>query len=902
MCNPLTLTRTDIGKTQTSLVNSYVSLDKAPISWHYDNDNNNTMSVYFAVVKSVLSADTLVLTSPNGSQERLLTLAYLESPRIQSNDKFAFEAREVLRTLLVGKKIKFWVLYKNGSNREFGDVSSPIFPSLIEYVLSKGAAKLKDNIFEDDEDIEKYRGIQKEAQSNKVGIWGSVNYKIAVEPKIDSSLIGMNEPISAIVEKVLSGDRILARFLISEREHCVCPVLIAGVKTPRSSSAEEAGEEFGDEAKQFVESKLLLRSVEIIVVGESSTGVTIGDIIHPNGNIAERLLEEGLAEVSDWQSSFVGAKSMAVLRKAEKSARNAGKKLWKKQAAINSSSSNDSSSIQKGRRFEAVVGRVISADTVVLRLKDDTEITAQLISLKAPRTSDASTALFAPVAKEYVRHKLIGKHVDVSVEGIREANEQYEERPLVTIRTNDGINLNEDIVANGFASVIRHRKSDDRPDYWDSLIETEVAATKAKKGIHGKAPAPENIVDASENATKAKPYLFSFQNRNKIAGIVEHVISGNRFRIVLPKEGTKLTLVLGGLANTLTKGDPLAEQALALASKKFYQRDVNIEIYGTDKIGSFIGNIYLTGSKLPFQVTLLKDGLAETHERSLNDTKFGTQMKAAETEAKNSKLGIWKNYDPSNDIVDTVTDNLEALKIERKYLNVEICEVLDNGLLGLHILDDERAKLKTFMQKLHSVSKNFPSVTSVKRGEIVAAKLKDNGKFYRAKVLEINRGNKDVKVQHVDYATVETIPISDICGLPAEFSLSVYKAQAHIAQLSLINIPPVGQKEYRKEALYFLDDLLDLKAVASVTFTNPEPNVEFDVELYDAKLIATDPSKSINKEMVTEGWGLVKKKNLKPFEKLLSKEREELLALEDKAKQQHIGCWQYGDIEGYDEL
>jgi staphylococcal nuclease domain-containing protein 1 len=58
----------------------------------------------------------------------------------------------------------------------------------------------------------------------------------------------------------------------------------------------------------------------------------------------------------------------------------------------------------------------------------------------------------------------------------------------------------------------------------------------------------------------------------------------------------------------------------------------------------------------------------------------------------------------------------------------------------------------------------------------------------------------------------------------------------------------------------------------------------------------------LNKDMVSEGWGLVKKKNLKTFEKLLNKEQNELLSLENEAKSSHIGCWEYGDVEGDDEL
>lgn len=867
------------------------------------------VQVFFAKVKSVLSADTLILTSPNGTQERTLSLAYLQAPRLQSNEKYSFESRELLRNLLVGKQVKFWVLYKNPSGREFGDVSTPIFQSLIEFVLSKGAAKIKENITAfDDEDIDKYRKIQKDAEIAKIGVWNPSYRKIEHLARPADSFVGSDAPpIDSIVEKVLSGDRLLVRFLLSPNQQAVVPVLIAGIKAPRSSGADEPAEEYGDEAKAYVETRLLSRSIKVSLLGESLSGVLVGTIIHPNGNIAEKLLEEGYAEIADWQSSLVGAKTMTVFRREEKEARNSGKKIWKKYAStINTSeSATGSGSVTVGKVIEAVVARIISADTVILRLKDGKEITVQLISLRGPRASDPNTAPFIADAKEYVRHKLIGKHVDATVESIREANEQFEERPQVTIRTSDGKNINEDIVYNGYATVIRHRRGETKPEYWDGLIETEAMAIKAKKGIHGKAPISSTLVDASENAMRAKPYLFSFQNRNKISGVVDHVISGTRFRINLNKEGVRLILVLGGLANSSNRNDDLSSKALDLATKKFYQRNVNIEIYGVDKIGGFIGNIFLPGSSVPFQVTLLKEGLAETHDRSLAETKYGSQFKAAENDAKEKKIGVWENYDPFDDVesADVLAKQIENLKIEKKYLDAEVCEILNDGLIALHILDSEKAKLKQFMQKLHSVSATFPKIASPKRNEVVAAKLQDNGKFYRAKILEINRTDKTVKVQHLDYGTIETISISDVRSLPAEFSTSSYKPQAHIAQLSLINMPPKSQPDYFKEAIYFLEDnLLDVQVVACVTFNNPRVGVEYDVELYNSETIANDPTRSINKDMVSEGWGLVKKKNLSPFETLLKKERDELLALEEDAKSAHIGCWQFGDVEGDEDF
>lgn len=41
------------------------------------------MAALKAVVKSVVSGDTIVLRNPNGTQERTLSLAYISAPRLR---------------------------------------------------------------------------------------------------------------------------------------------------------------------------------------------------------------------------------------------------------------------------------------------------------------------------------------------------------------------------------------------------------------------------------------------------------------------------------------------------------------------------------------------------------------------------------------------------------------------------------------------------------------------------------------------------------------------------------------------------------------------------------------------------------------------------------------------------
>lgn len=63
-------------------------------------------------------------------------------------------------------------------------------------------------------------------------------------------------------------------------------------------------EEFGEEAKYFVEIRLLQRDVKVVLEGAANQNI-IGSVFHPAGNIAEFLLREGLAKCMDWSMGLV---------------------------------------------------------------------------------------------------------------------------------------------------------------------------------------------------------------------------------------------------------------------------------------------------------------------------------------------------------------------------------------------------------------------------------------------------------------------------------------------------------------------------------------------------------------------------------------------------------------------
>lgn len=61
---------------------------------------------------------------------------------------------------------------------------------------------------------------------------------------------------------------------------------------------------YAEEARYFVESRLLQREVEIVLESVNNASF-VGTILFPKGNIAEALLREGFAKCVDWSMAFM---------------------------------------------------------------------------------------------------------------------------------------------------------------------------------------------------------------------------------------------------------------------------------------------------------------------------------------------------------------------------------------------------------------------------------------------------------------------------------------------------------------------------------------------------------------------------------------------------------------------
>ncbi|WVQ78068.1 hypothetical protein IAT38_000149 [Cryptococcus sp. DSM 104549] len=802
------------------------------------------------------------------------------------------------------------------------------------------------------------RTFEAQAKAEGKGIWAeqpenqrTVSFQMPTDPH---SFIAehKDEEIDAIVEQVRDGTHLRVRLLLDEHNHQFINLVLAGAKSPRASSARDGdasnAEPWGEEAKYFTEVRMLQRHIKVRLLsapaslgasplqptpapsattkpsgfGTATNGlpaptsggssVIIGSAIHPNGNIAEFLCAAGLAKVIDWHVGLLAPYGgLDKIRAAEKVAKDKKLGIWEglvvpKAAGNGAGPAVAGVATTKGTDFEATVTRIWSSDQVSVVERGDAsgkERRLQFSSVRGPRGVDAKQTYWANEAKEFLRKRLIGKHVHVHIDYIKPKDGDFEERECVTIRYgNQNHNISEQLIEKGLATVLRHRRDDeDRSLELDKLILAEQAAQTEGRGIHStKEVSVPRIVDASEKAAMATSYLPSWKRAGRHAAVVEFVNAGSRFKLYMPKEHTKVTFVLAGIRaprtarNASEKSEPFGAESLKFATK-YMQRDVEIAFDSTDKSGGFIGMMYAPGG-VNVAVELAREGLATVHERTAEVLPFGRELLAAEEQAKKEKKNIWSTYTEEDPAAAAAADQTTALAPD--YKDVYVSAVKEDGPFGfsVQILEkDSVAALEKLMGDfaLHhrQATSAAPAAFSPRTGDLVSAKFSEDNQWYRARVKKASAIKKEAQLYFIDYGNEETLPFSRIRPLDTKFKS--LPGQAKEARLSFVKLVP-RESEYGPEAFRRFGELTEgFKLVANID--QREGNV-LHLRLIDPAdpNVREDPLACLNADLVREGLATIDKscRYLSAYPHIVKK-------LEDAtegAKRDRLGIFEFGDV------
>lgn len=682
---------------------------------------------------------------------------------------------------------------------------------------------------------------------------------------------------------------------------------LSGIKAPACkrdnapADDQSVSEPFGEECKFFVESRLLQRGVKVILEGLSQSGgqTFVGSIQHPAGNIAELLLSQGYAKCVDWSITLATC-GPAPLRNAEKLAKEKKLRLWRDFVAKKVD--------QNATEFDAAVVRIVTGDTIIVKTKNGgVEKKIQLASIKqAPRgagttapsskSRDVKEVGYQFEAREFLRKKLIGKQVHVTIDYHKPAQDGFEARDCATVIASNH-NIAEQLIVRGLATAIRHRKDDDnRSHCYDQLLLAEKKAEEEKKGVHSPKELPVvRIVDASENAAKSRQFLTFLKRSGKVHGVVEHVANGSRLFIWVPKENCRLAFVLSGVRaprvgrTANDKSEPYGQETLDYVSQKCLQHDVEIEVENVDKVGSFVGSLFVNGENLA--VSLLARGFATIHGYSADESHYVNQLYGAERDAKTEKKGIWADYHGEQAEEEQAASEAGP---NREYIDVVVSDIMSGSHFYVQKVTDEIAKLETLMSELGQYQNGRPGDPAFKPrvGENVSAKFTEDDCWYRGRVRRIS--HEGIEVLYIDFGNSETLPSSRVRALPENFKQ--LKAQAHEATLSFVKSPE-RDEDYGIEAIERFRDLTGNKQLVANVDAR-EGNV-MCLTLFDFHK-STSAEVSVNLDMVQDGQAYVtpKVRYARGNETIV----KALEAAQEEAIKRRRGMFEYGDITGNEDV
>ncbi|WVZ75211.1 hypothetical protein U9M48_023292 [Paspalum notatum var. saurae] len=409
-------------------------------------------------VKAVTSGDCLLIMGSTKAEippEKSITLSYLMAPRLARrggvDEPFAWESREFLRKLCIGKEVTFRVDYTAPNiGREFGTVY--LGDKNVAYsVVSAGWARVKEQGPKGGEQnpyLAELLRLEEAAKQQGVGRWSKE--PVAVEESIRDlppSAIGeasgfdakgfaaanKGKSLEAIVEQVRDGSTVRVYLLPSFQ---FVQIYVAGVQAPsmgkRSSAptvvpetdgtadgangedtegapaqlttaqrlaasaafAEIPAERYAREAKHFTETRVLNRDVRIVVEGTDSFSNIIGSVYYPDGETAKDLALElvvnGLAKYVEWSANMLDVEVKLKLKNAELQAKKDQLRMWTgfKPPATNSKPIHDQKFI--GKVVEVVSGDcIIVADDAAPYGSPSAERRVNLSSIRAPKLGNA---------------------------------------------------------------------------------------------------------------------------------------------------------------------------------------------------------------------------------------------------------------------------------------------------------------------------------------------------------------------------------------------------------------------------------------------------------------------------------------------------------------------------------
>lgn len=430
------------------------------------------------VVKQVISADTYVLLGAKKdgiAQERQVSLACIQCPKLfmksqnveKNEEPYAWEARELIRKLIIGKSVHFNIEYVY-NNRTYCSVFYED-QNLSILLLQKGYANLVQN---KNVKTDVYANLEEyylQAKQKQLGIFGEgINfytrsivfsqndknenkkiYELFANKKIpcviehvrdgsnfrvfaeDVSMRKSQGKAVAEVGKTQSGNEKKKRSSVRRKSKeegreddedggekyktmysfsvTLCGIIVDMFKKEMVNDVETVKEEpFAMETKRFVEQRLLNREVDVEIKHIDNNCNLYANIHYKLGNICTLLLKSGYAYLNDYTIKYTP--NPMEYRKALDEAIKYRKKKWEHYCE---------KEVDFEKEYIATVIEVLYGDIIIVDYKNE-ERRLYLASIKCEKqNSDQRLNTLSMIAKDYLKNEIIGEKVKIVTEYVK---------------------------------------------------------------------------------------------------------------------------------------------------------------------------------------------------------------------------------------------------------------------------------------------------------------------------------------------------------------------------------------------------------------------------------------------------------------------------------------------------
>jgi len=752
-------------------------------------------------------------------------------------------------------------------------------------------------------------------------------------PSASSSNAGI---VQCVIEHVFDGSRLRLHVVDPDLapanlQYSSFTLILAGVACPRAANIRldppTPSEPFAEEAKHFVEVRLLHRKLGVELYGTDRGGLcAVGCIHHPRGNIGVELLRRGLARVSDWSSRLMDTRDVPAFRVAENNAKRSNLGVWVGYAPPALSGASE----VMGTVVEVITGDTVSIlPSGVLYTSENVLKKVSIASVRAPRVGNEragrSDEDFATECKERLRVLTVGKNVKVSIHYEREINfgaapvgtvnantnapknVNTEKRQFGTIAVGRRSDIGETLIQEGLATTQRHRDDEEKSPRYDDLVAAEAIAKATKKGVHSEKIYKKKVVNDLANPVKAKSYAGSLTRAGTMRAVVEYVFNGSRFKVLVPSENCHIVFALEALkspqpspnhnASTTSRPvEPFGDAAKRHARLTILQRTVEISCTGVTMGGVITGKMFVGGGeqRRDFTLEMVGSGLATVDQRKIDYGEAPRYLIEAQDRAKENRVGIWS----------LVQDNVQIeskpkMKSREEMATITISEIRSGNHFFFRVAGDETADLVDESMRVFTAKNGTAgSPCDIRVGKYVAA-LFDDGKgksWYRARIHAKLAGK--VRVLFIDHGNVAIVPVSTHLR-PLEGSLSVDNVPAVVKEAVLAFTNTRGiEDDDGLEAAKFLQYVTSGSGMTTRIFCK-DGEGKLVVALYESGEV----SKTINEQIVAEGLARAPKSSdvTTLMDKMLDGTNlkqlsEDLLIAEQSSKKLRRGMWRYGDI------